>query len=1022
MAAESKESVWGRVAAEVAQQFGLLTGRSPTLTATINQGARYVKPEGDELVFDSRALTLGLLAAGAPDPSVVRYGNAASWFREWLEARIGASTLDEVLESNLTATRAVEDAFNRKVRIALSVSVRDLVTRSAAISDMTVRHTAFEGRHLLAAMIVKGTVAEQLRDMFGLTAISEDETAELKNLLIDRIMRTPAPGETREDWRSALELPGPPPGPGGPEVIRFSHDSGRHGRDVLTTGRDVDALANLVCLKKATPLSVAIFGGWGSGKTTFMDALDEKVEAIAGEAAEAIAAGETSPFVSRVVQIKFNAWQFVDANLWASLTAEFFDQLRAGGWRRAGDVRHAGLVEKVNSHVHSLTAEAAAHRAAVVEGNRHVLEAQEARDAAAKAVREARTTAMGQAAMDALGDLYEGQKGNLRALGIAGGEDPSPGVDAVIEAVRSSRSIVKRSWTIVRMAGKYRAAAALAAFLLLAAAGGLWLLRSDSLESLDIAARIGAAVAALGSFAAFWRTVAPAVNFVNSVARRGADLSVAIEAADETAVKELMGKEVALRDATAEAEARVRMAERADRALARYVDPEGPSNPPRLLRYVLEDDPETKAFEKEIGLIGRARRVFQAVNDIIVKGEGDAPQRIVLYIDDLDRCTEEQVYNVLQAIHLLLAFESFAVVVGVDVKWIEGALAAEFAADRLPPLSEIDRRQHAVHYLEKIFQVAFWLDPLSSQGEGGGSFAAFVNALTKPEEPDSSASGTESTDRARESVTDSGGGKAPQAPLDEPPGAAAKPGVRKRLAEIFRRTLPFESGDARLEDQLAAPKEEAPPESSKAADQGPPAAVKGPAREPFRTVELESVETRFLACPEIARLAGCTPRSVKRLVNVYRLVRSRLADGKVVTATASHPPDYPLVALATAIETGQPVEVATAFLKALDMLPEEIEIAAVLPPAGPGGKPGKTILSMAFAQALAHQLKKNGESRVEAEESGEEKSDSTVIAEKFPGLAGAMAEVHRLRGGRVVVKDVLRVARLARRFSFNRYR
>jgi hypothetical protein len=40
--------------------------------------------------------------------------------------------------------------------------------------------------------------------------------------------------------------------------------------------------------------------------------------------------------------------------------------------------------------------------------------------------------------------------------------------------------------------------------------------------------------------------------------------------------------------------------------------------------------------------------------------------RIVLYIDDLDRCPEKLVVEVLRAVHLLLAFDLFVCVVAVD--------------------------------------------------------------------------------------------------------------------------------------------------------------------------------------------------------------------------------------------------------------------------------------------------------------------------------------------------------------------
>ena len=42
----------------------------------------------------------------------------------------------------------------------------------------------------------------------------------------------------------------------------------------------------------------------------------------------------------------------------------------------------------------------------------------------------------------------------------------------------------------------------------------------------------------------------------------------------------------------------------------------------------------------------------------------------MLYIDDLERCEPDQVVQVLQAVHLLLAMELFVVVVGVDPRWL----------------------------------------------------------------------------------------------------------------------------------------------------------------------------------------------------------------------------------------------------------------------------------------------------------------------------------------------------------------
>ena len=46
-------------------------------------------------------------------------------------------------------------------------------------------------------------------------------------------------------------------------------------------------------------------------------------------------------------------------------------------------------------------------------------------------------------------------------------------------------------------------------------------------------------------------------------------------------------------------------------------------------------------------------------------------ERIILYIDDLDRCPEERVVEVLEAVNLLMAFPLFIVIVGVDPRWVK---------------------------------------------------------------------------------------------------------------------------------------------------------------------------------------------------------------------------------------------------------------------------------------------------------------------------------------------------------------
>lgn len=158
------------------------------------------------------------------------------------------------------------------------------------------------------------------------------------------------------------------------------------------------------------------------------------------------------------------------------------------------------------------------------------------------------------------------------------------------------------------------------------------------------------------------------------------------------------------------------------------------------------------------------------------------------------------------------------------------------------------------------------------------------------------------------------------------------------------------------------------------------------------TIQLEPAEVDFLASLAIASIAATTPRAVKRLVNIYRLVRSRASDsGYSIMGDASTPPIYPIIAVTVAIETGQPVELADLFYDGLAE-PEAgaafAQVAGWIGGSSFDGKPSR--LPTAFARC--------------------------------PAMKAAFAEVVRLRGGALTVGDVLSIARLTRRYSFNRYR
>ena len=96
--------------------------------------------------------------------------------------------------------------------------------------------------------------------------------------------------------------------------------------DRLDLSREVEMLAT-VALDEHTPLPLAVglFGEWGSGKSFFMAMLRERLGVLSALAREG--RPEAAPFCKNIRQIQFNAWHYVDGNLWASLAATIFDGL-----------------------------------------------------------------------------------------------------------------------------------------------------------------------------------------------------------------------------------------------------------------------------------------------------------------------------------------------------------------------------------------------------------------------------------------------------------------------------------------------------------------------------------------------------------------------------------------------------------------------------------------------------------------------------------------------------------------------
>lgn len=120
-------------------------------------------------------------------------------------------------------------------------------------------------------------------------------------------------------------------------------------------------------------------------------------------------------------------------------------------------------------------------------------------------------------------------------------------------------------------------------------------------------------------------------------------------------------------------------------------------------------------YDEKIGFISTIKEDIDSLK-FLKKSEKDnylqniKIDKIVLIIDDLDRCPAKKVVEVLQTIQLLLSTEMFIVIISIDTKWVNNCIASVYS-----DMLEDDKHLFAINYLEKIIHIPFWTEPLDNE-------------------------------------------------------------------------------------------------------------------------------------------------------------------------------------------------------------------------------------------------------------------------------------------------------------------
>jgi hypothetical protein len=488
-------------------------------------------------------------------------------------------------------------------------------------------------------------------------------------------------------------------------------DEAHEGEDLL--GIDVDAMCLAALSASASmrpPLAIGVYGRWGSGKSYFMKRIGTHIERLSAASVNI----DNKPFVSNVRHVTFNAWHYSQGNLWASLLHHIFHSLSSTPGR--AETALAALTTEVEG-AHAIKLEADSQVAAA---ERAVADAEEVTKAVESRAAEAAQQARAVRGRD-LWDLAM-NSGSLPHRALVEDAVRKSGIQ---NSVSSGRELHDATVAVIALYGRASTLAtggpfwrtplmlSVYAFLAVTIMSVVVVAALDSHPGwVAIVGQVGAVMGAI----AIWlgRQASLASSYLYPAQQLKAELDRRHHAAlrEQEAELESIRRDLEIAEADL-----IRARGRQDEAAAELEEAEDRRRqltPTELLRQYLSERAESGDYENYLGVVGLAHRDLVSLNEYLQLAASDGSdghaQRIILYVDDLDRCQPETVVHVLEAIHLLLALPLFVVYVGVDPSWLRASLRVKHQE----LLSEAGAGVQPDQYLEKIFQLTYSLPSVSA--------------------------------------------------------------------------------------------------------------------------------------------------------------------------------------------------------------------------------------------------------------------------------------------------------------------
>lgn len=653
--------------------------------------------------------------------------------------------------------------------------------------------------------------------------------------------------------------------------------------DQLQFTNDIESFATVISLKEIEPpLAIGLFGNWGSGKSFFMKKLKKQIEINCDS--------QESKYAKNIVQVEFNSWHYSDANLWASLTTQIFESLNDFAIdKKYGEKQVQEILKKLGITTLQIDETQKQIDNTLLEVDKLSIEKEEIE----KTVREKKETLKMWEAKDFVRIVFEdpniksdfeGLKEefkneklieNLTELDARYTEVKNA-AGRIYESIRLFWNNKKGKWWIVWIIF-------FATIIMITLLSGPLKPILDSFTRLAVQITSGLIV-----LTGVITKLAPYFRKISLFYKRLRSLKETIEKEKQIArfreVEEVDRLKSDIEKLTAktgllEKEKTVKENER--QQLQSHISDIASGK--HLINFLAEKSIDDN-YIRQLGIISWIRRDFSKLNDLFVQ-QAEAQKeneqlenkpmridRIVLYIDDLDRCNEDTVVKVLESIHLLLAFKLFVVVVGVDPRWLDNALTEKYKGlfgkkeidhekNNNKADTKLDEEKYLIYhesassydYLEKIFQIPFALRPINKEGREDLLSYLVRNELEESESsPDQSTKKEETTQGSSESPKQNDGGSSTKSNDN--------------------------SGDKTPNTKATH-------------------------------LTFSSEELKFMQ--EISSLFGHTPRTINRYVNIYRIVKAHKSFNPEGTFTES---DFRAAMFGIAIIVGYP-KYAERFIK-----------------------------------------------------------------------------------------------------------